>query len=130
MSGGAKVLVVDDEPLVRRVCEMVLESNNFRPIIASNGAEALDCYRRSLEEIVLVLSDIGMPIMSGIDMAREMFVIKPHANIILMTGYDAQLVVPGDLKRLCSLINKPFTAGQLIAAVRKCLNYEEERRET
>lgn len=130
MSERAKVLVVDDEPLVRRVCEMVLERNNFQPVLMENGAQGLDYYRRSLDEIVLVLSDVGMPGMDGVEMTRKMFALKPHTNVILMTGYHAESLVPEDLKRLCSLIDKPFTAAQLITAVKKCIKYEEEREET
>jgi len=52
-----------------------------------------------------------MPVMDGIEMTREMFALKPHTNVILMTGYHAETLVPEDLKRLCSLISKPFTAG-------------------
>ena len=42
--------MVDDEPMVRRVCEIVLERENFQPIVMENGAEALAYYRRSLDE--------------------------------------------------------------------------------
>lgn len=127
MSARAKILVVEDEPMVRRVCEAVLERNNFHPILTENGAEALDFYKRAMDEIVLVLSDVRMPVMNGIDMARQMFTLKPHSNVILMTGYNSESLVPEDLKRLCSTVNKPFTALQLITAVKKCLKYEENR---
>ncbi len=120
------ILVVDDDPLIRSMCKKVVESHGFSPIMAENGEEALNIFRANHNAIALVVSDISMPVMNGIDMAHHMFALKPHSNMILMTGYTAQVVL-GDLKKLCALLYKPFTPRQLIEAIQKCLKYEESR---
>jgi DNA-binding NtrC family response regulator len=120
------ILVVDDDPLIRSICKKVVESHGFAPILAENGQEALNIFRENHEGIALVVSDVSMPVMNGIDMAQQMFAIKPHSNLILMTGYTAQLVF-GELKDLCAMLYKPFTPRQLIEAIHKCLKYQEAR---
>lgn len=119
------ILVVDDDPLIRSICRKVVESHGFDPILAENGAEGLSIFRDRRVAIALVLSDISMPEMNGIEMVREMFTIQPHANIILMTGYSTH-DLPGELQKLCALIYKPFTPRQLGEAIKKCLDYEEK----
>ena len=114
-----KILIVEDEPTVLNICVAVLRHNGFDPIVAVNGIEGLETYRERHEEICLVISDISMPLMGGIEMVRNIFEVDSHSNIILMSGYNFCDVVPDDLKRLCSVIGKPFTAGRLIEAVRK-----------
>lgn len=121
------ILVVDDDPLIRSMCKKVVEAHGFSTILAENGAEALNIFRENPEGIALVVSDISMPVMNGIDMAQQMFAMKPHANMILMTGYTAQVLL-GKLKDLCALLYKPFTPRQLIEVIQKCLKYEEARR--
>ena len=122
----AAILVVDDDPLIRSICKKVVESQGFDPILAENGEEALTIFRANQESISLVLSDISMPVMNGVDMARQMFALKPHSNMILMTGYTTQLVL-GEMEKLCALLYKPFTPRQLADAIMKCLRYEESR---
>jgi DNA-binding NtrC family response regulator len=68
-----------------------------------------------------------MPLMNGIEMVREIFEMDTHANVILMSG-GAHLgdLVPDELRRLCSVLDKPFTPARLLEAVRKCIRYETE----
>ena len=118
------VLIVDDEPIVQKICETVLRKHGFEPILATNGAEGLETYRARYQEICLVLSDISMPHMNGIEMTRKMFEVHCHANVILMSGANLVDLIPDDIAKLCSMIAKPFTPGRLIEAVKKCLKYD------
>ena len=119
------VLVVDDEPIIRSVCGMVLSKNGFTPILAKNGCEGISLYKERHSEICLVLSDIAMPLMNEVEMTHQIFEVESHPNIILMTGFNESVVVPEDLRRLCSMLSKPFTPVELMVAVKKCLKYEE-----
>ena len=121
---GKLILIVDDEPIVQQVCSAVLRSHGFEPVVEENGTRGLDTYRERHQEICLVLSDVAMPFMGGIEMTRKMFEIYSHANVILMSGANLSDIIPDDLRRLCSVIEKPFTPARLIEAVRKCLNYD------
>lgn len=118
------ILVVDDDPLIRSICQKVVESNGFTSVLAENGEQGLSLFRDRHDGIALVLSDISMPVMNGIDLAHAIFEIKPHSNVILMTGYTT--LVPEDLQKLCAVLYKPFTPRQLIDAIKKCLDYQAQ----
>jgi DNA-binding NtrC family response regulator len=120
------ILVVDDEPMVQNLCSAILRSRGFDALIESNGLDGLKAYRERHREICLVLSDVSMPFMGGVEMAREMFEVCSHANVILMSGGNLSDIVPADVRRLCSLIQKPFLPAQLMEAVMKCLKYDTE----
>ena len=122
---GKKILVVEDEETIRRICGVVLDHSGFESILATNGEEGLDAYRKNQSEICLVLADVSMPVKGGIGMLREIFEIDPHVKAILMSGYCVDVIVPQDLKKRCVLLQKPFMAAALIEAVRKCLNQNQ-----
>lgn len=119
----AFILVVDDDPLIRSICKKVVEMQGFEPVLAENGREGLDIFRDRHPAIALVLSDIAMPMMNGIEMVHQIFALKPHSNVILMTGY-APHEAATDLENLCALLYKPFTPRQLADAIKHCLDYE------
>ena len=121
-----KILIVEDEPMVRDLCEKVLRYQGFDIIVATNGTEGLEAYRERHGEIGLVLSDISMPLMDGVSMVRQIFVMHSHANVILMSGYQLCELIPDDIRKLCSVLEKPFTPKRLIEAVKKCLKYDSE----
>jgi two-component system cell cycle sensor histidine kinase/response regulator CckA len=121
-----KILVVDDEPAVLRLCGAILERSNFIAVLAENGLQALDIFHEMHSELVLIISDVLMPVMDGPTFVRKVFQHTPKSNVILMTGFDPENMPPEDLKRLCSIINKPFTPKQLIDVVNKCLEYQVE----
>jgi two-component system cell cycle sensor histidine kinase/response regulator CckA len=121
------ILIVEDDPAIRGLCARILDSNGFESIVAANGVEALEVYQDRHEEICLILSDVTMPLMSGLELTRKLFEIAYHPNIILMSGYSLSDIVPDDVRRLCSVINKPFSSGRLLQAVRKCLKYDSEQ---
>jgi two-component system, cell cycle sensor histidine kinase and response regulator CckA len=89
--------------------------------MANDGVEGLEIYKPHHREIALVLSDIMMPRMNGIEMVDRIFLINPHANVILMTGYDCHAEVPARLHKVCALLGKPFSVQELRGAVGKCL---------
>ena len=124
----SKILIVDDEPIVRSVCATALRHSRFEPIITANGLEGLAAYTEQRAEICLVLCDVKMPIMDGIQLARQLFESYSHANIILMSGANLADVIPQDIEKLCAVVEKPFATSTLIEAVKKCLKYEDDKR--
>ena len=117
-----KILVVDDQSHVRNVCESVLNSHGFEPVLAEDGLGGIEIFNGLHAEIALVLLDVSMPKMSGIEAARCIKSIDPHAEILLMTGYTAGVIIPEDLLSVCSTLQKPFTSKQLLESVHSCLN--------
>ena len=122
----AKILVVDDESVVREFFAAVLKVSGFEFMIAGDGQEGLRLFAERPDEFDLVIVDVSMPKMSGVDLARRIFELKPHPNIILMTGYNPSFIVPQDLQKMCGLLMKPFTTKELIDAVEKCLKVERK----
>ena len=124
-----KILVVDDQPIIRTVCDVALTLHGFDPLLAEDGQRGLDVFTERYHEIGLVLVDVSMPKMGGLEMVRRMYELKPHPNVILMTGYCPQQIVPDHLQKVCALLPKPFTAQKLIQMINKCLNSDEKVKE-
>jgi CheY-like chemotaxis protein len=116
-----RVLVVDDEPVMRAFCETVLRKYGYVALCAGNGLQALDLYRENYADIALVITDTSMPVMDGVTFAQKLLTFNRECKIILMTGYSATHTYPPGLKLQCPLLVKPFSSADLIAAVRNCL---------
>lgn len=80
--------------------------------------EGLETYREQKAEIELVISDITIPRMNGIEMIRNIFSTQPRANVILMSG-EARPIETG---KICAFVQKPFILGQFLKIVKKCLD--------
>src|SRR5690606_30407093 len=100
------ILVVDDDALLRRAICAVLLHDGYDSLEASTGACALELCTRTAR-IDLVLSDVEMPEMDGISLARHLGQMLPRLPVVLMSGTD---------KSACVLA-KPFTASQLRHAI-------------
>jgi DNA-binding NtrC family response regulator len=86
------VLCVDDEPIVLRACSIAVALFGFRPVVAENGAAGLEVFMQLRDKICLVLSDIVIPAVNGIDMAASILQIAPRTKIILMSGYSDEVI--------------------------------------
>ncbi|HEY7612683.1 MAG TPA: response regulator [Gemmatimonadales bacterium] len=115
------VLVVDDDRGVLRLTARMLRLDGYMVLEAGSGAEAL----RLLEtepEIRLVLTDVVMPGMHGLDLATKVLQRERGPRVILMTGHAAQLSAQLDQRDpSLPLLLKPFTSQQLIKTVRRVL---------
>ena len=83
---GYKVLIVDDEPEILRTLKSYLALNGFTAYIAENGQKALDIIVH--EKINIVLSDISMPVMDGLELLKEIRKIDFSIQVIMMTGFS------------------------------------------
>ncbi len=93
MNAAPHVLIVDDEVLVALAIEDFLGANGYRTSTASNGKTALDLFRR--ERPSILVTDIRMPIMDGLELARHVRAIDPAVPIVVQSGHyrreDAQI---------------------------------------
>ncbi len=121
-----QILVVDDDLVVRLLCQSVLRRQEFIPIVAADGLEGLEIYRERHQHIHVVVSDILMPVMGGVEMVRKIFEIQAKANIIMMSGANTEDLTPDEVKKLCSVIEKPFIPRALVESVKKCLQFDAE----
>ncbi|HEY9442428.1 MAG TPA: response regulator [Gemmatimonadales bacterium] len=115
------VLVVDDEPTVRRLARRVLLEDGFEVIEAADGAEALDLVDGSADPLRVVVSDIVMPKLNGVQLLQRLSITHPELPVILMSGYAGPELAERGIQAPCSLLVKPFKPEELVAEVRRCI---------
>lgn len=115
-----KVLVVDDEAPIRKLVRMNLERKGFAVIEASNGRDALT----HLDETVsLLLSDLSMPGLDGVDLASEVHRRRPELPVLFMSGYEEAYA--GKVDDHCCF-RKPFDPRELVACIQRTLDKQYE----
>ncbi len=120
-TAGATVLVVDDEPAVRAIVARSLEEAGFRVLQASDGGDALELVDRHGPP-QLVLTDLTMPGIGGLPLARRLKARWPAIPVVFMSGYSAEeLRQQGTIGIEEPLIQKPFSPGGLVASVAAAL---------
>ncbi len=121
-AAGETLLVVEDEEGVRRLVRETLEREGYRVLVASDGAEGVEVANRFPGEIRLVLTDIVMPRMSGIEMADRLESIRPDIKVVLMSGYSPESVAQqGALGKRREYLQKPFRPEALVRRIREAM---------
>ena len=119
--GNETILVAEDEAPVRRVIERVLTAAGYRVYVASNGHEAL-AMAPTLPHLDLLLTDVVMPGMSGVDLARQLALSRPDLRIIFASGYTGDSLIRVGAKGSMPYLDKPFAAETLLTRVREVLD--------
>jgi DNA-binding NtrC family response regulator len=121
---GECVLVVDDDRGVLRLTARMLRLEGYTVLEAGSGVEALRVLDNE-PDIRLVLTDVVMPEMHGLDLVAKIMAREPRPPIVLMTGHAAELSAQLEQRDpSLPLLLKPFTAQQLIKTVRRALGGE------
>jgi hypothetical protein len=119
--GDGVVLVVEDEPAVRDMTTQLLERAGYEVLAVANGAEAL-ASTDMVQPIDVLVSDVIMPVMSGIELAEHLMKRYPQIGIVLLSGYTAETL---DLERVTArgaiFVSKPLTSHDLLEAVRAAM---------
>ena len=119
---GELILVIDDEPALRKVTQRVLEANGYRTLTAGNGIEALALYTERGSEIDLVATDLNMPGMGGIDTVTAIQKLNPQARIIIITGSELLTKTPPAKEvNIAGVLKKPFDAPLLLKTLHQIL---------
>jgi CheY-like chemotaxis protein len=121
--GTGTILLLEDEKVVRDLVRAILERDGFRVIEASAPEEALAASLRDHERIDLLLTDVVMPGMSGLDVARALGGPDRSLKVLYMSGYSDDAVLrPGLLEPGSAFLQKPFSANELTTKVRAMLD--------
>jgi two-component system, cell cycle sensor histidine kinase and response regulator CckA len=112
--GSKQVLLAEDEPLVRSLMQGLLHSWGYRVFPARNGREAMEIAEEHKGPIDLLVSDVTMPEMDGLELAEKLKAKRPRLQVILLSGYLHPEIV---LQREWKFIKKPFQPQELRAAV-------------
>jgi PAS domain S-box-containing protein len=119
LAGTGTILVVDDEDVVRQTARHTLRRYGYEVVMASNGAEAVECYCGRPDAISLVLLDLTMPVMSGEETLKHLQNINPRVRVLLTSGYnEVEAVQRFAGKGLAGFIQKPYTASALAEKVK------------
>ncbi len=118
------VLIVDDEPPIRRFAARVLREAGYGVEEAADGLDALARIRSAESGLVAVVSDIVMPRMNGVELLQRLSLEHPRLPVILMSGYDMNQLSRRGIVSPCGILSKPFPPEQLLAEVRRCITLE------
>jgi DNA-binding NtrC family response regulator len=120
----ASILVVDDEPAIQDILTWALSAEGYRVATAGNGEEALA--RVEEEEFDIIVTDIVMPGIDGLEVLERSRVLNPRAAVIVMTAYAALETAIAALRRGASdYLEKPFSVDLLKERVQRLLQYRE-----
>ena len=122
VSPAARLLIIDDEPMVRCVLKKILESAGHTVQCAADGVEGVDVFRRHADDIDCVLLDLSMPKLDGEEVFHEIRKIRSDARVILCSGYGEEDVVGRFEKAdLAGVLKKPARNDVVIETVAKAL---------
>jgi two-component system, cell cycle sensor histidine kinase and response regulator CckA len=117
------VLLAEDIESMRTFVSRVLIQSGFNVIAATNGKDAIQRAQEHKGKIALLLSDIEMPEMTGIELAAQIKLSRPDIKIMLMSGSRSEIVLRDDWE----FLPKPFTPDMLNERIRALLSRESEQ---
>lgn len=123
IQGRERIFFVDDENELAELGKEMLETLGYRVTIWTSSIEALESVRIAPYDIDLVITDMTMPSMTGLEMSREILKVRPDLPIILCTGYSDGLNETGQKETgIKKVLLKPFEIGNLAKAIREILD--------
>lgn len=119
---GELILVVDDELAINQITKNILESHNYRVLIATNGIEALSVYNQYKDEIQVVMIDMMMPKMAGNITVSALQMINPQIKIIAMSGIATiENLAKDSQSRGTKFLPKPFSPEELLTQIQELI---------
>jgi CheY-like chemotaxis protein/anti-sigma regulatory factor (Ser/Thr protein kinase) len=123
-TGGTEtILLVEDEKVLLEIVRLLLESNGYKVLTAKDGNEAIDVYKLHKQEIDIVLTDMGLPGMLGMDVLKKLIEIDPNVSVVVASGFFEQ-----DMKSKLTaygakgFIQKPYAPGIVLKKIREVLD--------
>lgn len=116
------ILVAEDNSVLRRLLRMTLECKDYKVLEAKDGQEALSICERYAEPIDLIVTDLMMPRMTGLQLKQKAVALRPQAKFLLISDYPDLLVDKMGLVGNADYLEKPFLPDELLQKVRDLLN--------
>ncbi|NOY53238.1 MAG: response regulator [Deltaproteobacteria bacterium] len=118
---GRKILVVDDEKLVRWSIQKLIGREKCKVVCVASGLEAIEKIKE--ERFVLIITDLVMPDMNGIEVVKMARELQPGAKIIMMTAYSSAIEKnKAEAAGVSTFINKPFMINEVRSVISKFLS--------
>jgi two-component system, cell cycle sensor histidine kinase and response regulator CckA len=120
---GTTILVVDDERVTRRVAYRILSEEGYRVFEAASADEAMSVLDMAHRYIHLVILDVVMPIVDGVQLGQEILAKWPSLRLLYMSAHPAEVLTEHGLTDLrVSFLAKPFTHDELLGKVQQALD--------
>jgi len=118
-TGSETLLLVEDAMALRTMIGENLRSLGYTVLTAANGVEALELAREYQEPIHLLITDVVMPLMGGVELQKEMLALRPGIPVLFMTGYADETLEQRQNSARVVLIQKPFRMDELAYTLRE-----------
>jgi len=113
------ILVVEDERIMLRLLERFLSRQGYQVLLAADGEQAIDGYCRHKTEIDVVLLDVGLPKVSGVDVFRKMKKENPDVRVVVASGYlDARMKTEMYRAGVKAFLDKPYLLPEMLETLR------------
>jgi CheY-like chemotaxis protein len=122
LRGTETILLVDDEPSVRRTGGRILERFGYTVLLAEDGEDALRVLKTAPDRVALVVTDMVMPRMDARDLIVHLRRLYPTLPVLLSTGYDMGRLGGGELQLFDRFVPKPYTPEEILSAIRQTLD--------
>jgi len=123
---GEHVLVVDDEPELAEILADLLRSKSYSVTSFTSSKEALGCFSNNPDKFSLIVTDQTMPELSGIELVKNVSMIRPGFPVIIDSGYSEKIDEATAAKLNIRYLKKPIIPGDLFQSVAELLNQTEE----
>ncbi len=120
--GSETILIADDEDGVRRLVHAVLATNGYTVLETKDGREALSVFEANRAKIDMVVTDVVMPHMNGLELGDRLNSLTPKTKVLYISGYRDTQIGYNDEDRERPFLNKPFTPDALLTRVREILD--------
>jgi len=120
--GTETVFLVEDEAAVRQVTRIYMESKGYKVLEAANAGEALQTFQSYDEPIHLMITDMVMPGMGGLDLARSVLGMRPSLSVVIVSGYTDRALDLESSDIGARFLRKPFSLDTLARLVRSMMD--------
>jgi CheY-like chemotaxis protein len=126
-NGNEKILYIDDEKQIIDFGQEILEGLGYKVVAKTTATDALEVFRAAPDSFDVVITDMTMPKMTGIELAGQISIIRPGIPIILCSGYHANITKEKAREAgIREIIMKPFAINEIACAIRDVLDNNEK----
>ncbi len=127
---GTTILVVDDERVTRRIAYRILSGEGYRVFEAASAEEAMSVLEMAYRYVNLVILDVVMPVVDGVELGQEIIAHWPSLRLLYMSAHPAEVLIQHGLRNPdVRFLAKPFTHDELLAKVQEALDRRRSSRD-